>query len=120
MSNVQERRKYRRIEKPYITRFRIKPDKIQKMVPTNWDLIVVKNLSAGGTSFYTKKDLGIGTLLGLKIDMPKSTPTINCIGKIIRSDKLQPTSVFCIAIKFIDIGEKEKEMINTTIEELLE
>jgi hypothetical protein len=120
MSDGQERRRYRRIENPYITRFRIKPDKIQKMVPTNWDLIVEKNLSAGGTSFYTKKDLGIGTLLGLKIDIPKSTPTINCIGKIIRSDQLKPTSVFCIAIKFIDIGEKEKEMINTTIEELLE
>ncbi len=52
--------------------------------------------------------------------MPKSTPTINCAGEIIRCVELQPTSVFCIAIKFIDIGEQEKEMINTTIEELLE
>ena len=78
------------------------------------------NISAGGIFFYTKKDLGIGTPLGIKIDMPKSTPTIKCFGKIIRSDELQPTSVFCIAIKFIDIGEKEKEMLNTTIEELLE
>jgi hypothetical protein len=28
--------------------------------------------------------------------------------------------VFTIAIKFIDIGEQEKEMINTTVEEFLE
>ncbi len=30
------------------------------------------------------------------------------------------TSMFTIAIKFIDIGEQEKEMINTTVEKALE
>ncbi len=49
-----------------------------------------------------------------------NTPTINCIGKIIRIDKPQPTSMFCTAIKFIDIGEQEKEAINTAVEEALE
>jgi hypothetical protein len=28
--------------------------------------------------------------------------------------------VFCIAIKFIDIGEQDKELINKAIEEILE
>jgi hypothetical protein len=49
-----------------------------------------------------------------------NTPTINCIGKIIRIDKPQPTSMFCTAIKFTEIGEQEKEAINTAVEEALE
>ena len=80
----------------------------------------MENISAGGTFFRYKEDLGIGTLLDLKIDVSKSMPTINCVGEIIRSDKLQHISVFCIAIKFIDIGEQDKELINKAIEEILE
>jgi hypothetical protein len=42
------------------------------------------------------------------------------LGGITRIDKPQTTSMFCIAIRFIDIGEQEKEKINTTVEEFLE
>ncbi len=76
------------------------------------------NLSTGSAAFFYNKNLGIGTLLDLKIDVPKSTPTINCVGKIIRIDKPQTTSMFCIAIRFTDIGEQEKEMISKAIEEV--
>ncbi len=119
MSNDgQERRKYRRIEKPYITRFRIKPDKIQKMVPTNWDLIGVKNLSAGGILFAYPENLGIDSNLDLKIDISQSTLTINCVGKIIRIDRPQPHSMFRIATEFTEIEDQEKKMISTTIEKV--
>ncbi len=87
---------------------------------SEWDTISLKKLGAGGAYFFYKKDLRIGALLDLNIDAPKSALTMNCVGKILRSDKLQPTSMFCVAIKFIDIGEQEKEMINTTIAEDLE
>jgi hypothetical protein len=116
MSNGQERRKYRRIEKPYITRFRIKPDKSQKMVPANWDLIGVKNLSAGGILFAYPENLGIDSNLDLKIGISQSTLTINCVGKIIRIDRPQPHSMFRIATEFTEIEDQEKEMINTTID----
>ena len=116
MSNGQERRKYRRIEKPYITRFRIKPDKIQKIVPTNWDLIGVKNLSAGGILFAYPENLGIDSSLDLKIGISQSTLTINCVGKIIRIDRPQPHSMFRIATEFTEIEDQEKEMISTTID----
>jgi hypothetical protein len=115
MSNDQERRKYKRIEEPYVVRFRIRSGKAQEMESDDWDSVTLMDISAGGTFFYYKKDLGIGTILDLKIDVSKSTPTINCVGKVTRSDKLRPACV-CIAIKFIDIGEQEKEMINTTVD----
>ncbi len=118
MSDGQERRKYRRIERRYITRFRIKPDKIQKIAPSNWDLIAVKNLSAGGILFAYTTNLGINSNLDLKIDISESIPPINCVGKIIRVEEPQPHSMCLIATEFTEIEDQEKEMISTTIEKV--
>ncbi len=120
MYKGQERRKYKRKEKPYIVRFRTIPLVAKKMVSTGWDMVPVKNLSAGGMLFDYNKNLELDSLLDFKIDISRSTPTINCVGKIIRIEKLQPTSLFRIEIKFTDIGEQEKELISMAIEEILE
>jgi hypothetical protein len=119
MSNVQERRIYKRIEKEYTARLRVKQYKGTEISFAEWDMISLKNLGAGGAYFFYKKDLGIGTLLDLEIDAPKSKSAIKCVGEITRIDKPLPTSMFCIAIRFIDIGEQEKETIHTTVEETL-
>ncbi len=119
MYNGQERRKLKRIEKPYRARFKIRSDEAQEMESDVWDSVILHSLSAGSAVFFYNKDLGIGTLLDLKIDVSKSTPTINCVGKIIRIDKTRHTSMFYITVFFIDIGKQEKELINTTVEEVL-
>ncbi len=115
----QEGRKYERIEKPYMARFRIRSDEAQEMESDVWDSVTLHNLSAGSAVFFNNEDLGLGTLLDFKIDVSKSTPTINCVGKIIRIDKTQHTTMFCIAVFFIDIGKQEKKLINKAIEEIL-
>ncbi len=50
--------------------------------------------------------------------------TINCVGKVIRIEQFQSTSMFCTAIKFIGIGEQqqeeEEEAIYTAVAEALE
>jgi hypothetical protein len=115
MYKGQERRKYKRIEKPFMVRLRIKRYEGHETVPTGWDTIAVRDLGAAGLFFYSKKDLGRGTLLDLKIDVSTATPTINCVGKIIRIDEPIPPSIFGIATEFTEIEEHEKEMINTTL-----
>ncbi len=120
MYKGQERRKYERRQKPFMVRFRTIPLVAKKMVSTGWDMVPVKNLSAGGMLFDYNNNLELYSLLDLKIDISRSTPTINCVGKIIRIEKLQPTSLFRIEIKFTDIGEQEKELISKAIEEISE
>ncbi|MEE9604127.1 MAG: PilZ domain-containing protein [Candidatus Scalindua sp.] len=119
MSNDQERREYKRIEKPFMVRFRTIPLVAKKMVSPGWDIVAVKNLSAGGMRFNYKKDLGLGSLLDLKIDISKSTPTINCVGKVTRIDHSHLHSMLRIATEFTEIDEQEKEVINTTVEEII-
>ncbi len=120
MSNDQERREYKRIEKPFMARLRIKQYEGLEISSAEWGIVALKDLSAGGALFYYIKYLGLGSLLDLKIYVPNSVLIINCVGKVTRIEQFKPTSVFTIAIKFIDIGEQEKEMINTTVEEFLE
>jgi hypothetical protein len=120
MHNDQKRRKYKRIEKLYTARVRVKQHEGHEADPTVWDMVAVKDLGAAGIFFYYKKDLGIGTLLDLKIDVSKSTPTINCVGRIKRIEEPIPPTIFGIATEFTEIEEQEKEIINATIEEILE
>ncbi len=115
MYNDRERRKYKRIEKPFMAGFRVRQYEGHETVSTKWDKVAVKDLSAGGMLFIYNKNLGLDSLLDLKIDESKYTPTINCVGKIIRIDKPIPISIFGIAIEFTEIEEHVKEMINTTL-----
>ncbi len=130
MYKGQERRKYKRIElakrkykkiiPPYIARFRVKQYEGQEMSSPDWDIVAVKNLSAGGIIFdYYNRNLKIGSLLDLKIDFLKSIPTINCIGRVIRIEESQLNSMFRIATECTEIDEQEREMINTTVEAIL-
>jgi hypothetical protein len=116
MYNVLERRKYKRKEKPFVVRFRTIPLVAKNMVSTDWDMVPVKNLSAGGMLFNYNKSLELDSLLDFTIDIPKYTPTINCVGKIIRIEELQFNSRFRTGIEFIGIGKQEKELISKAIE----
>ena len=119
MDNDQKRRKHKRIEKPYMARFRIKQYEGLKLSSTKWDMVTLEDLGAGGALFCYSKYLGPSSLLELKIDVSTVTPTINCVGKILRSDKIQPASVFSIATEFTEIDEQEKEIINTTVKKII-
>ncbi len=120
MYNDQEKREYKRVDKLYLTRALFKRHEAQEMKSAGWDLVTLHNLSEGGAFFIYNVYLGVGTLLDLKIESPKAMLNINCVGEVIRIKQLQPASMFCTAIKFIDIGEQEKEAINTAIEKALE
>ena len=119
MYNDLERRKYKRIEKPYMAGVQVKQHEGHE---TGWDSVTLHSLSAGGAFFIYKKDLGIGTLIDFKIEVSKSKPPLNPVGKVIRIDQFQLShgSMFCIAIKFINIRGKKKKAINTTVKKALE
>ena len=117
MCNGQERREYKRKEKLYMAEIRVKRHEGHE---TGWDSVTLHNLSVGGTFFIYRKDLGIGTLLDLKIDGTETKRTINCVGEVTRAEQFQSTSMFCTGIKFVNIRKKEKEAIYTAVTEALE
>ncbi len=130
MNNYTGRRKYKRIElekwkykeivSPCITRFRATQYDGQETYSLEWNIVAVKNLSAGGIMFnYYKMDLGFGSLLELKLDFIKSKPTISCIGRVVRIEDAHTNSMFRIATEFTEINDLDREIINTTVEAIL-
>ncbi len=107
MYKIQEQRKYVRIEKPYITRFRVKPndDKVTK----DWDTVAVFNLSAGGIFFYSRTNLEVGTILDLKIGFSLSHPSIICVGRVIRVKRHPVISMNGYSVELTEIDEQIKK-----------
>ncbi len=114
MDEISEKRKYRRMEKQYIVRFRIKPDKVHDMVPTDWDMVAVNDLGAGGIFFYLRRNLEIGTALDLKLSLTTSIPPVECRGVVKRVNEHPAFPVFGTATAFTEIDNDIKEMINRT------
>ncbi len=112
MCEVSERRKYQRVEKPIIIRFRIKPQKGQEMASSDWDMVGVNDLSAGGLFFNSSYNIEIGTVLDIKIGFSTSTAPVMCTAIATRIKNHPHTSIFGIATAFTEIEEHEKEMMD--------
>ncbi len=109
-----EKRKYERIEKPFVVKLKTLQDEAKETVSPDWDMVVAKDLGAGGVFFHCSNNLGIGTVLDLKIGFSTHTPPIKCVGIVVRIKKQPYTSIFGIAVAFTKIDAHEKEMINST------
>ncbi len=114
-----ERRKYQRTEKPIIIRFRIRPENGQELAPSEWDMVGVNDLSAGGLFFNSSNNLHDGTILDLKIGFSTSSIPVLCTGMVTRVKKQQDTSIFGIAAAFMNITESEKELINRFVNQAI-
>jgi hypothetical protein len=130
MNNFVEKRKYKRIElgkkkykeivAPYIARFRNKQWNSINRLSIEWNIVAVKNLSAGGIMLdYYKDNLNIGSILELKIDFIVSKPSISCIGRVVRIEDTHANSMFRIATEFTAINDLDREIINVTVDAIL-
>ena len=119
MCDGAEKRKYQRVEKPIIIRFRIRPNNDQEMGFSEWDMVGVNDLSVGGLFFNSSYNIQNGTVLELKIGFSTSSTPVMCTGMVTRVKKHPHTSIFGIAAAFMDIEEREKVLINRYVNETL-
>ena len=117
MQDDTNKRKYKRIEKPYMVRFRIRPDKTQEIIASDWDMVATKDIGAGGVYFIYNQKLKLGSTIDLKIGFSKDEPPIDCVGIIVRMDTHKHSSVYEVAIAFMEIKADHKNMINEVAEE---
>ena len=108
-----ERRKFKRIQKPYMVRFKPHNDPDVK-----WDMVAVLNFGAGGALFYHNQKLEADQILDIKINFTPSKDAITCMGKVIRCDGV-PAKMYLLAVNFVDIDELQQEYVNKTIEDIM-
>ncbi len=114
----EERRRSKRIKKPYIIRFQIKPHAEAKASLTGWDMVAVLDLGSGGTLFYYNKKIAEGSSVDLKINFSKNDEPMICGGEVLRVEPTGCAEIFLIAVRFDDIKEDDKKIINKVAEAL--
>lgn len=115
MRDIKERRKHIRANKPYTVSLRVQSNEYHETSPTDWEKITIHNLSVHSIFFYYGKTLAIGSILDLKINIPKTTTTINCTGRVALIRKHLNSFLTGIAAIFTDMDEEEKGVIEKSI-----
>jgi hypothetical protein len=117
--NGADKRRYPRIAKSFMIRFRINQSEDYTMILSDWDMVAINDLSAMGVNFNYNKNLGIGSTLEFKLNISRSMQTIRCTGKVVRISKNRNYPTYSIAIAFADIDKEDIEIINKTAEDVL-
>ena len=94
------------------------PSKLTRLKEAFWDLITTKNLSAGGLLFNYYKEVPVGAELELRIVFPLADRPIECIGKVIRSQRIIDNGVksaYRIAACFEDINDQDQRSIESSV-----
>ena len=103
-----EKRRYARINKPFIARFK------EKDVP-GWDIVTLQNLGVGGTIFNYNRKFELGSLIDFKIDFPSGENPVKCTGRVIRVEEPYFPPIFGVATDFTDIDRRTIDLISRTV-----
>jgi len=117
MFKGKERRKYKRVKKPFIIGFQIKEHKGRKKAFEGWDMVAVLDIGAGGALFYYNKKVEVGSLLDLKVNFSPEEDPISCVGEVIRVEDLRAPYLFLVALIFSEITKKDRERIIRVVDE---
>jgi hypothetical protein len=116
-SHHSERRKYKRIKRPFIARLCIRPSDTAAK-PAAYDIVSLRNLSAAGLLFTYSGELKEGTVLDFKIQVPALPLPIHCTGKVVRIEKTKPKPLYHVAVDFAEANDKELKAIDQVAREL--
>ena len=103
-----ERRHYRRIRKPYSVFVRVHREDDY----ADWDLVLVRDISAGGLRFAHETSWTVGTSLDLKINFSLNQPPIRVIGRVLRSEPSGAPPVYSCAVSFGPLTPAENALID--------
>lgn len=108
-----ERRKHPRASGNFVVSYRI--------VEGNQlsDLTQSKNLSEGGMLITTNRKFDRDTALSIFIRLPFSTEKIHLLGKVVDSREVVRNLIYETRMKFVDIDEAKRNIIETTVSEYL-
>ncbi len=107
-----------RVEKRSFIRLNIKANiryrtvksssKLLKRDPEAEQLSVIKNLSAGGLVFVAHKQIPVGSIVELRIELPAAENAIECSGRVVRIEEIEIEKSYDIAVCFLDLSGADR------------
>ena len=102
-------RRHARTSRSCVARFKFHDDFIKDC---KWEMVCPRDLSAGGIRFLYDKDVKIGELMDLVINIPGADTQIKCGAMVVRVKKESDCPLGSVAACFIDIDYKDMEKID--------
>jgi len=118
---MEDRRKYKRIAKCFMSWLRFKQKRKKTAYPFGWDMVTACDLGAGGMLFNYDKPVDIGTKIQLRIVFPFKETPIDCIGRVVRNEKVDSymySSIYRIGAQFESISAPDKDLIDNVANEM--
>jgi len=111
-----ERRKFKRIKRPFMAKFRLGADESYENMDIGWNMVTVRNLSAEGALFNFDRMIKQGTKIDMQIIFPLSRGPISCMGNVNRVEQGAAPNISYYAICFADIDDNDRKLINDMAE----
>ena len=108
--SVQERRKFKRIERFFVVSVKVAGDEA-----ADWVLVNLENISEGGILFNHTEPFRAGTSLGIKIKILPDKPSFECAGKVIRGQKLGDLRLYESAVQFTKVSSEHRALIHEAL-----
>ena len=98
------------MKRSLMARMRLHQGAPESQSSQKWDIVQIRNLSAGGLSFNYTQEVALGTILEFNIMLPSRPDPIHCLGKVCRVDKgsgerIETTkriTIYGIAVRFLE------------------
>lgn len=109
-SKIKERRKAPRVKGDFEI---VVADKKTKVIAKSI------NISLSGIYFQCNKEIPVFREVGIGLQLPHASQIVECIGVVVRSEKVPGKRLFNIAIFFPYLGEDDKAVLEEYIQEKL-
>ena len=113
--DFQERRQFPRIKRAIVVQYKVK-DFPQAGV----DVSQTKDLSEEGVSFTISHPLALKAVLNIKLNLPVREESIELEGEVTSCKEIRKNIVYSLGIKFINLTEKQRELLKSFIQSFLE
>ncbi len=101
-----ERRRDKRIPGRFVISYRVPGENYST------DISQTKNISLGGVNLITARQLEVGTELILEIRLPAEEKVVLLNGRVKESKEIAKDLIYDTRLEFLDINEKQKDIIN--------
>jgi hypothetical protein len=118
---MQDRRKYKRITRCFMSWIKFIWSRLKSKgasYPSGWDIVTTYDLGAGGMLFNYDKPVDSGTKIKLRVIFPFKEAPIDCVGKVLRCEKVENykyhayVSIYRVGVQFEKISTPNKDLID--------
>ncbi len=108
-----ERRKHKRLKKPFMVKFAISQESEAKQ----WNTIAVLDIGAGGTLFYYNHSLDINSSLNVRVTCSLEDKVILCKATVVRLDEIIPNDLSLVAMVFSGMSAEDSLALEKIVKE---